>query len=117
MEPREARGCGDVFERDVVGEARMHEIDGPAQPASELRTLRPASAIQFRGEQGLPLAMCGDEPFEQELALLLEPVLVAHAGGDLALDESQYRGDLRVVMPQRLIEFEGGFHRERPVRK
>ena len=56
--------------------------------------------------------MCADESFEQELALFLEPVFVAHAGGNLSLDESQYRGDLRIVMLQRLIEFDGGFHRK-----
>ena len=77
--------------------------------------MRPARGIQLRGEMGFALMMCGDEPFEQELALLFEPVFIAHAGSDLALDESQHRRDLRIVMLQRFIEFDGGFHRQRTI--
>ena len=62
--------------------------------------------IELRGEQGRALPVRDDQPFEQELALLLEPVFVAHAGGDLPLDEAQHRRDPGIVVLQRLVEFD-----------
>src|SRR3982750_1917680 len=109
MEPREVRSRRQVLERDVIAKVRVHEIDGEAQPPYELCALRPARGFEFRGETGPALLMGRDEPLEQELALLFEPVFVAYARGDLSLDESQHRSDLRIMVLQRLIEFDGSF--------